>query len=284
LFKEYYRLTKPGIIYGNAITAVAGFLLASKSLISLPLLAETVGGVALVIGSACVINNYIDRGIDRKMARTKNRALVTGLISGRNALLYAAILGLIGFGLLIYFTNLLTVSLGIIGYLDYLVLYGFSKRTSIHGTVIGSISGAVPVTAGYCAVTNRFDTGALLLFLTLVMWQMPHFYAIAIARLKDYSSAKLPVLPVKSSMVFTKVQIVLYVGGFIVVSSLLTVFGYTGYIYVSLMGLAGLTWLRYGIQGFYTKQDTQWARKMFRLSLIIIMTFSVLVSFGTRIA
>src|SRR3981189_1142404 len=102
------------------------------------------------------------------MTRTKKRALVSGLISGRNALIYATILGLIGFSLLVFHTNLLTAFIGFIGFFVYIVLYGISKRRSIHGTIVGSIAGAVPPVVGYLAVTNNFDSGAFLLFLILV--------------------------------------------------------------------------------------------------------------------
>ena len=93
---NYYLLTKPGIILGNLITVAAGFLLASKGMIDFWLFFATLMGLALIMASACVFNNYIDRQIDKKMKRTKNRALVTGLISGRNAIVFAIFLGIIG--------------------------------------------------------------------------------------------------------------------------------------------------------------------------------------------
>ncbi|MDE2589744.1 MAG: heme o synthase, partial [Patescibacteria group bacterium] len=198
--KTYYLLTKPGIIYGNTITTVAGFLLASQGKIYFGLFMATLFGVSFVIASACVINNYLDRKIDKKMARTQKRALVTHAISPSHALVFATILGILGFLDLVVFTNGITFMIGLIGYIDYIVLYGLSKRKSIYGTLVGSISGATPIAAGYTAVTNRFDIAALLLFLIMVFWQMPHFYAIAIYRLKDYVAAGIPVLPAKKSM------------------------------------------------------------------------------------
>src|ERR1700738_1646548 len=93
---NYYLLTKPGIILGNLVTVAAGFLLASKGVIDLWLFFATVVGLAWIIASGCVFNNYIDRQVDKKMERTKNRALVTGLISGRDALFFATLLALLG--------------------------------------------------------------------------------------------------------------------------------------------------------------------------------------------
>src|SRR3990167_11518603 len=116
MFKTYYTLTKPGIIYGNLITTAAGFFLASKGNINFGLLLATLAGVSLVIGSACVFNNYLDRDIDKKMARTKIRALAAGIIPIRNAIIFATFLGLAGFLLLTKYTNILTAFIGVLAF------------------------------------------------------------------------------------------------------------------------------------------------------------------------
>src|SRR4051812_10470857 len=105
MIRAYYNLAKPGIIYGNIITTLAGFFLASQAHVNLILLIATVAGISLVMASGCVVNNFIDRNIDRQMSRTQNRALVTGAISVKNALIYSAILGLLGFFILYFHTN-----------------------------------------------------------------------------------------------------------------------------------------------------------------------------------
>jgi heme o synthase len=256
-------------------------LLASKWQLGFGLLLAALSGTALVIASACVFNNYIDRGIDAKMARTKKRALVSGLVSSQSALTYATMLGLLGFSILIVYTNALTVYLGLVALFTYVVLYGISKRRSVHGTVVGSIAGALPPVAGYTAVTNHLDSGALLLFLILVFWQMPHFYAIAIYRFKDYKAASLPVLPVKYGMRAAKLQIVIYTFVFTITTILLTVFGYTGYIFAIVMALVGLYWLSKGIQSFKATDDATWARGMFGTSLIVILCLAIMLSVGT---
>lgn len=277
-------MTKPGIIYGNAMTAAAGFLLASKGHINLWLLIETLLGISLVIASACVFNNYIDRNIDRIMARTKKRALVQGVIKAQNAIIFASFLGIVGIVVLSIYTNLLTVLIGVIAFLDYVVLYGISKRRSVHGTIIGSISGAAPIVAGYCAVADRIDSGAIILFLILVFWQMPHFYAIAMYRFNDYKAAKIPVLPVIKGMKNTKIQILVYIGAFLAANITLSLLGYTGYIYLVVMTAIGLLWLGFGIKGFGVKDDKLWARKMFFFSLVVILVLSLMLSIGGVIA
>lgn len=278
MLKAYYHLTKPGIIYGNAINAVGGFLFASRGHVDLGLLLAVIIGTSMVIASACVFNNYIDQGIDKKMARTKKRALVSGVISGRSALLYASALGIAGFVVLGLWVNALTLCLGLIAFFDYIVLYGLSKRNSVHGTIVGSIAGAMPVVAGYTAVTGTLDRSAFLLFLILVLWQMPHFYAIAMFRLKDYTAAHIPVLPVKSGLRSTKIHIIAYVAAFTLAVSMLTVFSSAGYTYLLVMVLLGTTWVIKGIKGFGTSDDTMWARKMFFFSLLVILMFSVMLS------
>jgi protoheme IX farnesyltransferase len=285
LIKTYISLTKPGIIFGNVITAAGGFFLAAKVHNNLWLFLATMIGLSLVIASGCVFNNYIDRSIDEKMTRTKNRALVKKLIPSRNAIIYGILLGLFGVLLLSFYTNLLTVFLALAGFFFYVVLYGIWKRRSVYGTIIGSVSGAVPPVAGYCAVTNRFDSGAIILFMILVLWQMPHFYAIALYRLHDYAAAKIPVLPVKKSMLTTKIHMLVYIIGFIIASSLLTVFGYTGYAYLIVVLLLGLGWFGFAIKGFKTNNDTLWARKMFTFSLIVITLLCVMLSIdATRLS
>jgi heme o synthase len=260
------------------VAASAGFFLASRGQINFGRLLATLVGTSLVIGSACVFNNYIDRDIDTRMARTKKRALVKKLIPGAHALVYAAVLGAIGFVVLIIFVNWLTVAIGATGFLVYVLPYTFSKRYSVHSTLIGSVSGSAPPVAGYCAVTNHLDGGALLLFLIMTFWQMPHFYAIATYRLKDYTAAKLPVLPVKKGVAAAKIQIVLYILGFIAAVSLLKIFGYTGYTYLVVVLAVSLAWLRLASQGFSAKDDQKWARSVFLFSLVVTLVFSFMLS------
>lgn len=276
--KKYIAVTKPGIIRANVMTAGAGFLLASGRTIDWVQLLATCAGVALVIACACVCNNYIDRDIDKKMARTKNRALVQGSISPVSAFVYAAVLGGLGFLLLAACTNKLTVFLGVVAFGMYVGVYAIAKRASPLGTLVGSIPGALSITAGYVAANNRIDTGALLVFLVLASWQMPHFYAIAIYRFQDYKAAGLPVLPVAKGNHRAKVSILGYVVLFVVATSLLTTLGYTGYAYLVAMTTVGLWWLYKAIKGFEAEDDAKWARGLFGVSLVVLTTFSLLIS------
>lgn len=277
--KAYYALIKPGVTYGNLLTTVAGFLLASRGDINLLLFTATTLGMGLVIGSACAFNNYFDQDIDRIMTRTQKRSIVAGLVPAKNALIFASIVGGIGFALLALFTNLLTVVVAFLGFIIYIVLYGMlSKRMSIHGTLVGSVSGAMPILAGYTAVTNNIDAGAIILFMILFFWQMPEFYSIAIYRRNEYKQAGIPVMPVVKGIQSTKIQILAYIVAFSVSAMSLSLFRYTGYIYLLVMTLMSLWWTWLALSGFTTKNDDAWARKVFRFSLIILVVFSILIS------
>lgn len=278
MFKSYYYLTKPGIVYGNALTAAAGFLLASRGQVNWWLLVALVVGTSLVIASACVYNNYIDRDIDQLMDRTKRRALAKGKITGPAALIYATGLLMVGFVILVRYTNWLTVIIGLIALVDYVALYGWSKRRSVHGTLVGSISGAAPIAAGYTAVTNRFDAGAIILFAIMVLWQMPHFYAIAIRRANDYAAAKIPVLPLVSGVRQTKIQMIAYTAAFILAATALTIFGFAGYSYLVVMLAFGGWWLSLGLKGFGADDNIAWAKRVFGGSLVVLLALSVMLA------
>jgi protoheme IX farnesyltransferase len=275
----YYSLTKPGVTYGNAITAVAGYLLATgNNFDPIRFVAFTVG-ITFVIASACVINNFLDQDIDRLMTRTKTRALVQGKLPGVNAVIFSAVLGIAGLALIYGFTNLLTVGVAAFGWVVYVIFYGMlAKRLSIHGTLVGSVSGAAPILAGYTAVADRIDLGGILLFLILFLWQMPEFYSIAVYRRDEYAKAKVPVMSVVKGIKNTKIQILVYTVFFVVSTLLLSLYGYTGYVYAIVMGALGARWIWLGIEGQRAQDDEAWARRMFRFSLIVLLAFSGLIS------
>lgn len=280
--KAYCLLTKPGIIMGNMITMAGGFALASRGYFNVLFFCITLAGLSLIIASACVFNNFIDRDFDKKMNRTKNRPLVKGLISGKSALVFAVILGFLGSFCLLHYTNLLTFAIALFGFFVYVLLYSFSKYRTVHGTLIGSVAGAVPPVVGYCSVNGSFDVGALIIFAIVAIWQMPHFFAIAIYRLDDYAAASIPVMPIKKGILTTKFHMLFYIILFIAASFMLTIFGFTGLLFLIASAILGFRWLWICIEGFQTKNDTLWARKMFLFSLIVITTLCLVIPFSVR--
>jgi heme o synthase len=256
--------------------------LASTHQVYWRLLLETLAGISLVIASACVFNNYLDKEIDKKMSRTKHRAIAAGVVSGPAALAYGSMLGLFGFIILGFFTNWLVFWLGLLALVFYVIIYGFAKRRSVHGTLVGSLPGAAPPVAGYLAVTDHIGAGAVLLFLVLVFWQMPHFYAIAMYRYRDYKAAGLPILTVVKGMKTARRQIMLYILAFTLIMALLTVFGLTGYVYLAAAILLGCSWLYVGYSN-YKLADELWGRRMFLVSLIVNLAWSLVTALGGRL-
>lgn len=204
------------------------------------------------------------------MNRTKNRALAKGLISGQKAILFASLLGSLGILILLYYTNGLATLIALFGFFVYVVLYSMWKGRTIYGTAIGSIAGAVPPVVGYCAVSHQFDMGAVILFTMLVLWQMPHFFAIAIVHFEDYAAASISVFPVIKGMRQTKLHMMLYTIGFLIAATLLATFKFAGQLYFFAALILGLAWILLSLLGFKNKNDKLWAKQMFRLSLIII--------------
>lgn len=279
MIKQYLQVTKPGIIFGNLISVVGGFLLASKGSIDYPLFLATLVGVSLVVASGCVFNNYIDRDIDKKMERTKNRVLVKGLIAPSVTLVYATVLGIAGFALLYIAANPLAMWLAVMGFVVYVGVYSlYMKRHSVYGTLIGSLSGAAPPVIGYCAVTNEFDAGALILLAIFSLWQMPHSYAIAIFRFKDYQAANIPVLPVVKGISVAKNHITVYILAFMIATLMLTLVGYAGYKYLIVAAAVSVWWLGMALRGYKTENDSVWARKLFVFSIVAITSLSVMMS------
>lgn len=275
----YYRLTKPGIIYGNAVAATAGFFLASKGSPDFFVLFTMLAGLSLVIAASCVINNYIDRDMDHKMARTKNRAHVRGLISKRATFIYAGSLGILGVLILGTFVNFEALDAALFGFFVYIFPYSlWAKRNSIFSTHIGSVAGAVPPVVGYVAVSGSFDLGAALLFMILCIWQMPHFFSIALYRLEDYAAAGVPVLPVKAGVLRTKIQIIVYIVLFIASTALLSLLGYTGIAYLGVVLLLGLSWLTLGLWSFRTPDSARWGKHMFFFSLLVLLGTCIMMS------
>lgn len=280
MIKSYLQVTKPGIIVGNLISVVGGFLLAAKGHMDHMLFAYTLVGVSLVVASGCAFNNLIDRDIDRKMERTKNRVLVKGLVSVQITFALAIALGILGFAILYFGANALAMWLAVMGFMVYVFVYSlYMKRHSVYGTLIGSLSGAAPPVIGYCAVSNEFDTGALILLAIFSLWQMPHSYAIAIFRFKDYQAANIPVLPVVKGIAVAKHHILLYIIAFMFAALMLSIGGYAGYKYLVVATTVSIWWLCMALSGYKAENnDYVWARKLFVFSIITIFTLNIMMS------
>ncbi|MBD1576649.1 protoheme IX farnesyltransferase [Vibrio sp. S11_S32] len=275
-FKLYITLTKPGIIMGNLISVLAGYFLAAKSeSVTLSLLTYTMLGVALVIASGCVVNNIFDRDIDSKMSRTRNRVMVEGQINVDHAFLFAIVMLLAGTGLLYKMANPLSAVMVLLGYVFYVFFYTmWYKRTSVYGTLVGSVSGAIPPLVGYLAVTNYISLEAVLLFSLFCLWQMPHSYAIAMFRIKDYEQAEIPVLPLVKGIQKARHHMMAYVAAFSVVALGLYAFGHTGYEYLAVAAVSCYGWSKVTFRSMDESNYIQWSKSVFKTSLLVVTAFS----------
>lgn len=279
--KSYLQLIKPGITLSNTIAAIAGYFLAASSHgFGLTTFIGAIGGTALLIASGCVFNNIIDRKIDKRMKRTSKRVIVGGTISVTRAAILSAVLGGGGLALLLLWTNTLTVILGIIAYIWYVGIYGYAKRKTSYSTLIGGVTGALPPVAGYTAVTGVLDPAAVILFFILFFWQLPHFYAIAVFRQKEYEAAGLPIWSVERGTKSTKAQILYYALAYALVAPLLTVYGYTGIVYEIGAIALGAYWIWVGIRDYKKIDDIKWAKKMFGISLLVLLVICGLIAIG----
>lgn len=278
MIKQYLLVTKPWIVLANLISAAAGFFLASRGRFDPELFLATMAGTALIVAAACVCNNAIDRRLDRLMERTRHRALATGAMSPANAATYAAVLGLLGGGVLWEGTNALALGIVIGGFGIYVGLYSlYLKRRSVYSTVIGSLAGAAPPLAAYCAAGNRFDLGAVLVLLLFSSWQIPHSYAITIYRHKDYQAAGIPVMSVARDIPTTRRHIVGHIIGFTIAALLLAACGFAGLRYALAVAVTGLFWLATAMAD--SGEDLgRWAKTVYAVSIAAVLVVSIMMA------
>ncbi|EOV9527426.1 heme o synthase [Bacillus cytotoxicus] len=275
---------KTGIIKSNLVPMFAGLTLALyKYKISpfekIPEILFAFIGSILIIGAAGAFNNLYDRDIDSIMERTKNRPTVTGDISPKTALwlgIFMTIFGLVFLAL----TTYLAAILGFIGLFLYIVPYTmWSKRRTIYNTEIGSVSGAMPPLIGWAAIYPDVTHPAIIgLFIIMIIWQMPHFYAIAIRKHKEYEAANVPMLPVVKGVKRTYIQTNVYLVILIIISILLGSLS-IGLMLVSL--LLSILWLALSIYGYKKMDSEKWAKSLFIFSLFhMTILFSTVIIYS----
>ncbi|GIP63255.1 protoheme IX farnesyltransferase [Virgibacillus pantothenticus] len=278
------KTVKLGIIRSNLIPMFAGFTLALYTyemsfMEKLPEVIFALLGTALVIGAAGAFNNLYDRDIDAIMERTKQRPTVTGQIKPVIVFLLSVIMSISGIALLALTTWLAAV-LAFLGLFFYVVPYTmWSKRRTVYNTEIGSISGAMPPLIGWAAVYPDITHPAIIgLFVVMIIWQMPHFYAIAIRNHKQYEAAKIPMLPVVKGVQRTYIQTNVYLVIMIMISFLFGTLS-IGLMLVALLLSAG--WLTLSVFRYHRVNAEKWATSMFLYSLVhMTVLFSTVIIYS----
>lgn len=251
--KAYFALTKPRVIELLLIATVPTMILAERGMPSIWLILATLFGGALSAGSANAFNCYIDADIDKVMGRTKNRPLVTGELTQKEALVFAwtiGILSVLWFGLLI---NWLSALLSLAAILFYVFVYTLGlKRRTPQNIVWGGAAGAMPALIGWAAVTNEVGAAAWVLFLIVFLWTPPHYWPLSMKYLEDYREAGVPMLPVVAKNEVVGRQIILYAWAYFASSLLLIPIAPMGWIYSVVAVVSGL-WFSYESHRLYNE-------------------------------
>ncbi len=238
--RAYVALTKPRVIELLLVTTAPVMVLAQNGIPNLWLVVATLIGGSLSAGSAGAFNCYIDRDIDRVMERTKNRPLVTGELSDREALVFAWLVGIASIIWLAVTTNLLAAALSAAAIFFYVVVYTlWLKRRTAQNIVWGGIAGCFPVLIGWAAVTGSLDWAPVILFFVVFLWTPPHYWPLSMRYRADYASVNVPMLAVVRGRTLVGLQVVLYAWATVACSLLLIPVASMGILYTVVAVAAG---------------------------------------------
>ncbi len=236
----YVALTKPRVIELLLVTTAPVMVLASRGIPDLWLVLGTLVGGALSAASANAFNCYLDRDIDRVMARTRRRPLVTGDLSDREALVFAWISGVVSVAWLAVLTTWLAAALALVAILFYVLVYTlWLKRRTPQNIVWGGAAGCMPVLIGWAAVTGGLEPAALVLFGVVFLWTPPHYWPLSMRYREDYAAVEVPMLGAVRGSTAVGLQVVLYAWATVACSILLVPLAPMGTVYAIVAVLSG---------------------------------------------
>jgi len=241
-WRDYATLTKPRIMSLLVLTAACAMVAAAGgSPAPLPLAALVLGG-ALACGGASALNHVLDRDIDRLMGpRTASRPVAAGRISPERAVAFGLALSMLSFMVMAEFDNVLAAALAVSGGLFYVFVYTlWLKRTTSLNIVIGGAAGAIPPLAGWAAANGSLGAGAAVLFLIVLLWTPPHFWALALLLAPHYAAAQIPMLPVVRGERATARQVLLYTFALLAVTLAPGLVGTFGAVYLGAALMLGV--------------------------------------------
>ncbi|TFD57834.1 protoheme IX farnesyltransferase [Cryobacterium suzukii] len=250
--KAYVSLTKPRVVELLLVVTAPTMLLAERGIPSLWLILATLVGGSLSAGSAGAFNCYLDRDIDRLMKRTKNRPLVTGELSDREALIFAWALGAASILWLGLLTNWLAAALSFGAILLYVVFYTIIlKRRTPQNIVWGGVAGCMPVLIGWAAVTGELSWPPVILFMIIFLWTPPHYWPLSMKYRSDYLAAGVPMLAVVRGRAQVGLQVILYAWATVACSLLLIPIADMGVLYTCIALVTG-GWFIYETHRLYS--------------------------------
>jgi heme o synthase len=264
--RDFWSLTKPLIVGLLLITTYGGLVIGYKGWPPFALTMWTLLGGALAAGGSSALNQYIDRELDRHMQRTAKRPLADGRLTDAEGLAFGLGLSLVSYYVLACFVNGLAALLSLAGIIYYVIVYSlWLKRATVQNIVIGGGAGAIPPLVGYAAATGTLDLTAVILFAIIFMWTPPHFWALAIVRMKDYERAGVPMMPVVRGELETRRQIFIYTIELVLVTLLLPLLRLAGTVYlISALVLGGL--LLYAAWAVWKQGGNKIAWRMYKWS------------------
>lgn len=275
---DLIALVKPRIMIMALLTAVGAMSLASDAMPAATAL-WLVAGTALIVGAANTLNMWLERDVDCLMARTRNRPLPRGRLEAATALWFGGIQGVLALPALAM-VNVVTAALGLLALLLYVGVYTPMKQRSHWATWVGAVPGAMPALMGWTAATGRVELPGLAVFGVLFFWQVPHFHAIAMYRLRDYDAAGLKTLPGTHGIPAARRAIAIYLGVQVAVSFALVPLGVAGPLYLATAAVLGIAVLVQGLRGL-GRGDVRWARSVFLYSIVYLpVLFTVMVLDG----
>ena len=266
--RDIVSLAKPRVTWMVLITTAAGLGLAGGADVSTMLV--TLLGTALVVGSANTLNCWLERDIDRLMARTKHRPLPAGRLSPKVALWFGLSLGGVSVPLLTWAVNPVTGALAALALVSYVAVYTPLKQKTPAALLIGSVPGALPPLIGWTAATGKLEWAGIVLFGILFFWQLPHFIAIAIFRQEEYARAGFKVLPAVRGVRVAKVHAVVHSVFLLVVAVMLVPLKVAGSVYLVSALVLGAMMLIISLKGLSAQAGAAWARQLFAASLVYL--------------
>lgn len=277
---DLIALVKPRIMLMALLTAAGAMSLAPGDVPAARAL-WLLAGTALIVGAANTLNMWIERDIDCLMARTRNRPLPQGRLQAATALRFGGALGALALPALAM-VNVVTAALGLLALLLYVGVYTPMKQRSHWATWVGAVPGAMPALMGWTAATGRVELPGLAVFGVLFFWQIPHFHAIAMYRLRDYDAAGLRTLPGARGPAAARREIAIYLVVQVAVSLVLVPLGVAGSLYLATAAALGAGVLAQGLGGLRRgRGGARWARNVFLASIVYLpVLFTIMVLDG----
>jgi heme o synthase len=277
--RDLVALTKPRITTLVLATEAAGAVLAPGH-VSGRTMGLSLAGTALIVGAANSLNMWLERDIDARMTRTRNRPLPAGRMSPDVALGFGLALAVVSVPML-YMVNVATMLLGLVALLSYVAVYTPLKRHTHLALLVGAVPGAIPPLLGWTTVTGALGAGGLLLFAVLFLWQIPHFAAIAIFRKDDYARAGLQVVSVQHGERAARQTIAFFTVLLVATTLLFVPMGLAGRAYLAVatgLGVAFLALALRGARGGAKLDVDRWAKRVFAFSIpyLTLLLFALL--------